>query len=123
VSLPARVVEPIIAASIVWVALENARERHVPSRRWLVSFGLGLVHGFGFAGALTDLALPPRSLLMALLGFNVGVEVGQALVIAVVLPLLLWLRRQSWEPRAVRIVSLLLAAAGSVWLAERLFLA
>ena len=123
VNLPARVVEPVIAASIVWVALENVRAQGAPARRWLASLGFGLVHGFGFAGALADLALPPRSLAMALLGFNVGVEVGQAFVVVAMLPLLLWLRRQRWEARATRILSLLLAGAGGVWLVERLLLA
>lgn len=123
VAIPARVVEPAIAASIVWVALENVFFQRAPSRRWLVSFLFGLVHGFGFASALGGLALPPWSLAMALLGFNLGVEAGQGLVIAVALPLLLWMRARPWEPRVARAVSAVLALAGAAWLVERLFFA
>jgi hypothetical protein len=122
VSLPDRVVEPVIAASIAWVAVENLVFRR-PRRRWLVSFAFGLVHGFGFAGALAPLALPGAALAWALVGFNVGVEVGQALVIVAVLPILAWARRRGWEPTLVRAGSLALAAIGLAWFVERLFLA
>lgn len=123
VAVPGRIVEPVIAASIVWVALENLVVPRAPSRRWLVSFAFGLVHGFGFASALGDLALPPWRLAMALGGFNVGVEAGQALVIALAMPALLWMRARSWEPRVARAISAALALVGAVWLVERLFLA
>jgi hypothetical protein len=121
VTIPDRLVECVIAASIVWVALENALLSHAPSRRWLVSFLFGLVHGFGFASTLTVLDLPPRNLALALLGFNLGVEAGQALVVALLLPLLIWMRRWQWEPRAVRATSFAVAAIGFTWLVERLF--
>ncbi|HET7876031.1 MAG TPA: HupE/UreJ family protein [Methylomirabilota bacterium] len=123
VAVPARIVEPVIAVSIVWVALENVLLQHAPSRRWLVSFLFGLAHGFGFASALEGLALPPWNLGMALLGFNLGVEAGQALVIAMMLPLLLWMRARPWEPALARAASLLLAAIGAAWFVERLFFA
>jgi hydrogenase/urease accessory protein HupE len=123
VTLPPRVVEPVIAASIAWVALENLVLQRAPSRRWLVSFAFGLVHGFGFADALTPLALPPGGLARALVGFNLGVEAGQALAIALVLPLLVWARRRGWEPMLVRGGSVALTAVGLAWLVERLFLA
>jgi len=86
VTIPGRVIEPAIAASIVWVALENLLRRDAPSQRWLVSFVFGLVHGFGFASAIEPLALPPARLALALLGFNLGVEAGQALVVVLLLP-------------------------------------
>jgi hypothetical protein len=123
VTIPAGVVEPAIAASIVWVALGNVFFRGAPSRRWLVSFVFGLVHGFGFAAALGGLALPPWSLAMALLGFNLGVEAGQGLVIAALLPLLLWMRPRPWEPRVARAISVGLALVGAAWLVERLLFA
>jgi hypothetical protein len=123
VALPDRLVESVIAASIVWVALENVFSRRAPAQRWLVSLLFGLVHGFGFASALGPLALPPRRLALALLGFNLGVEAGQALVVLVLLPLLVWMRGAAWEPRLVRAASLAVAAAGLVWLVERAFLA
>jgi len=120
VTIPGRFVEPAIAASIVWVALENLR-RDAPSQRWLVSFLFGLVHGFGFASAIEPLALPQGRLALALLGFNLGVEAGQALVVALLLPLLLWVRGWSWESRIVWAASVGVAAVGLAWLVERLF--
>jgi hydrogenase/urease accessory protein HupE len=123
VTVPDRLVEPVIAASIVWVAVENVLRRDAPPTRWLVSFAFGLVHGFGFASALEPLALPPGRLAVALLGFNLGVEAGQAMVVAVLVPLLAMMRRTAWEPRVVQTASIVLAAVGFAWLVERLFLA
>ena len=122
VTIPDRIVEPVIAASIVWVALENLLLRNAPSQRWLVSFLFGLVHGFGFASAIEPLALPRGRLALALLGFNLGVEAGQALVVVLLLPLLLGMRGSAWEPRIVRTASLAVAAVGGAWLVERLLL-
>jgi hydrogenase/urease accessory protein HupE len=121
VTIPGRVIEPAIAASIVWIAIENLLRRDAPSQRWLVSFVFGLVHGFGFASAIEPLALPPARLALALLGFNLGVEAGQALVVALLLPLLLWMRGRSWEPRVVRAASLGVAVVGLGWLVQRVF--
>ncbi len=120
VTVPDRLVEAIIAASITWVALENLALRHVPSRRWVVSFLFGLVHGFGFASALRPLALPPWNLAWALLGFHLGVEAAQGMVIAVLLPLLAWLSHCPWQPRFVRVTSVVLAIIGLVWFVQRL---
>jgi hydrogenase/urease accessory protein HupE len=120
VTIPARIVEPAIAASIVWVALENLLRKDVPPHRWLVSFCFGLVHGFGFASAIEPLKLPAGRLALALLGFNLGVETGQAFVVVLLLPLLLWMRGSAWELRIVRAASLGVAAFGLVWLVERL---
>src|SRR5439155_1516992 len=83
-----------------FVAAENLFFDPSVSRRWVVSFCFGLVHGFGFSSALRELGLPAHGLLLSLLGFNVGVEVGQGLVVAACLPLLLLLRRTRWESRA-----------------------
>lgn len=122
VTIPARIIEPAIAASIVWVAAENVWLRNAPSQRWLVSFLFGLVHGFGFAAAIEPLALPRGRLALALLGFNLGVEAGQALVIALLVPVLLWMRRSPWEPRIVRAASTAVVILGCAWLIERLYL-
>jgi hypothetical protein len=118
---PGRIVEPAIAASIVWVALENFRAREAPSHRWVVSFLFGLIHGFGFATALQELSLPPGRLAWALLGFNLGVEAGQAAVLLAVSPLLVWLGRATWGPRVVRLASGLIAVAGAVWFVQRVW--
>lgn len=121
VSISARVVEPLIAASIVWVAVENVVRREGVSRRWIVSFAFGLIHGLGFADALHPLALPAWPLARALLGFNLGVEAGQALVIALTVPLVLWARGATWQASAARVTSLAVALVGAGWLVERLF--
>jgi hypothetical protein len=120
VSVPSRVVEPAIAASIVYVALENVLRGGAVSRRCLVSFGFGLVHGLGFASALEPLNLPAWNLGLALFGFNLGVEAGQALVIAAVVPALLWARGRPWQPSAARALSLVVAFVGAVWFVQRL---
>ena len=113
------VVEPAIALSIVYVGVENWFVADA-SRRWLLTFPFGLVHGFGFAGALREIALPKAQVPLALLSFNLGVEAGQVLVLAVVLPLLFWLRRRDWFARhGVRAGSTLIAIAGLVWFVQR----
>ncbi len=121
VNVSARLIEPLIAASIVWVAIENVARRRGASPRWPVSFAFGLIHGLGFAEALQPLALPPWALARALLGFNLGVETGQALVIALTAPLALWGRGVPWHGRATRGASVAVAVIGTVWLVERLF--
>jgi hypothetical protein len=121
VTVPERLVESIIAASIVYVALENIFLRQAPSQRWLVSFLFGLVHGFGFASALDPLHLPARHLALALLGFNVGVEAGQALVVALLLPVFVWMRGARWEQRTVQAASGAVALMGFIWFMERVF--
>src|SRR5207244_11232784 len=86
VVLPDRLVEAVIALSIAFVAAENLFLNPVVSRRWLVSFCFGLVHGFGFSSALRELGLPRQGLVLSLLGFNLGVEAGQALLVAPPVP-------------------------------------
>lgn len=122
VTLPDRLIEAVIALSIACVAAENLFFKPMISRRWLVSFGFGLVHGFGFSSALRELGLPRHGLLLSLFGFNAGVEVGQALVIVVCLPLLLLLRRTRWASPAVATCSLAVLAVGLVLFVERAFL-
>ena len=82
VELPSRLVESAIAASVVLAAANNLWPV-VERRRWLVAFGFGLIHGFGFASVLTELGLPKDALVLSLLGFNVGVEIGQLAIVAV----------------------------------------
>ena len=80
----------------------------------------GLVHGFGFAGVLSDIALPTAQLPLALLSFNGGVELGQLLILAIALPAVFWLRRQVWFARqGVRTLSAAIALAGLGWFIER----
>jgi HupE/UreJ protein len=119
VTLPTQIVEPVIALSIAYVAFENLTMKSVVSRRWAVSFLFGLVHGFGFAGALAEVGLPASGLAAALVGFNLGVEAGQALIIGVLLPLIIWLQKFPWEPRLTKVSSIAIMAVGLVLLAER----
>jgi HupE / UreJ protein len=90
---PEWLIEPLIALSIAVVAVENLVAQPAPFRRALASFAFGLVHGFGFAGALLELHLPTETLIPSLLLFNLGVEAGQAVIVALLLPLLAW---SSW---------------------------
>lgn len=125
-SLPGRLVEPLIAASIVFVGLENLIRREEPKGRWALTFGFGLVHGFGFAGVLQEIGLghAASDIVPPLLGFNLGVELGQLAVMAVLLPLLLgWRQHPSYERYAQPAASVIVAGAGAVWLLQRTLLA
>jgi hypothetical protein len=123
VSLPGRLVESVIAASIVYVAIENL-VRPDPPRRYLVTFGFGLVHGLGFASMLAPL-LPPEGVVLPLLAFNVGVELGQLALVAVCLPILLGLVRVMGAARyrrhALAVGAAALGSLGLIWLVERAF--
>ncbi len=121
ISLPSRLVESAIAASVVLAALNNLRPVF-EGRRWVVAFAFGLVHGFGFASVLADLGLPQGALALALLGFNVGVEAGQLAIVAIFLPLAYALRRSAFYRRAVLTGgSALIALLAALWLVERAF--
>lgn len=111
------IVEPAIAASIVWVALENLFGQG--GRRLAVTFLFGLVHGLGFADALSQIALTGWPLVCALVGFNVGVEIGQAAAICLALPIILYMRNRPYAAIFYRVASLAVAAAGAYWLIER----
>jgi hypothetical protein len=88
VRIPSAIIEPAIAASVVYVALENFLSRRV-DERWHDTFAFGLIHGFGFASALQEFGLPRDALVPALAAFNFGVEIGQVAIVCLVLPVLL----------------------------------
>ncbi len=114
----ARLVEPAIAASIAWVAVENLRAR--TAGRWHLTLPFGLVHGFGFAGALRALALPVRQLPSALALFNAGVEAGQLAALLAAGPALYVARRRGWlGDRATRALNVALALLGAGWFFAR----
>ncbi len=113
------IIEPAIALSVAYVGIENFFVKNA-DRRWLITFPFGLVHGFGFAGALGELAVPKDQLVPALVAFNVGVEAGQLAVLAVVLPLLLWARKHQWFlTYGVRGLSTVVVLLGVSWFALR----
>jgi hydrogenase/urease accessory protein HupE len=122
VSLRSSVVEPLIAASIVCIAVENIAVREVRPWRIAVVFAFGLLHGLGFAGVLRELGATGRELVPALVAFNAGVELGQLAVIgAAWLLVVSWTQRQPWYRRRVMVpASLLIAAAGLVWTLQRI---
>jgi hypothetical protein len=119
VELPSRLVESVIAASVVAAALNNLRPL-VTRYLWTVAFGFGLVHGFGFASVLADLGLPRDALVLALVGFNVGVELGQLAIVVLFLPLAFALRSTALYRRWVMVGgSVVIALLAAVWLVER----
>ena len=121
VSLPARVVEPLIALSVVYVAVENVLTDRLTPWRPAVVFGFGLLHGLGFAGALGQLGLPEQERLLGLVSFNVGIELGQLLVIAVALASVGWCRRRPWYRARIAVpASVAIAGVGLFWAVERL---
>jgi hypothetical protein len=122
VVLPGRLVEAVIALSIAAVAAENLFLRPVVARRWVVSFCFGLVHGFGFSSVLREIGLPAHGLLLSLFGFNAGVELGQALVVALALPALVLVGKTRWERRVVWSSSAAILLVGVVLFFERAFL-
>ena len=119
--LPSRWVESAIAASVILAAMNNVRALF-RGRVWLVAFGFGLIHGFGFANVLTELGLPRRALVVALVGFNLGVEIGQLAIVSLFLPVAFWLRH-SWlyQRTLLRPGSIVIALVASLWLVERIF--
>jgi hypothetical protein len=121
VSVPAAIVEPLIAASIIFVAVENLFTDRLHRWRPVAVFGFGLLHGLGFAGVLSDVGLPRAQFVTGLIGFNVGVELGQLAVIAACfLGVGLWFRHRHWYRRAVAMpASLAVAVVAAYWFVER----
>jgi hypothetical protein len=124
VTLPSRLVESLVAASIIWVAIENL-VRADPRRRWLLTFGFGLVHGMAFASILAR-QLPPSDVALPLVSFNLGVELGQLGIIVVTVPLLHLLASRVLGPdryrkTVVTFGSVAIAVLGLIWLIERAF--
>ena len=121
VSVSAAIVEPVIALSIVYVAVENMWSDRLMRWRPIVVFCFGLLHGLGFASVLGEFGLPDSSFVSALIGFNVGVEIGQLTVIALAFALAgFWFRDKAWYRARISIPgSALIALAGAYWFVER----
>jgi hypothetical protein len=119
VSLSPAFIEPAIAVTIILAALDNLRPIF-GGRRALITFAFGLIHGFGFAGVLLELHLPPRQFAWALLQFNAGLEMGQLLVVGVALSLLYRLRRAAKYPRwVIGAGSVVAITIATLWLVQR----
>ncbi|MEE4173822.1 MAG: HupE/UreJ family protein [Xanthomonadales bacterium] len=125
VNMPGPPVEAVIALSILFVAVEIVHWRQgrpgiTRQRPWLVAFAFGLLHGFGFAGALSDIGLPEHAIPLALLFFNLGVELGQLVFVAAMLVTSALLRRISWPDWAWRVPVYGIGAMAGFWTIERL---
>jgi hypothetical protein len=120
---PAYLIEPIIALSIAFVALENLVTDQLKWWRTAIVFGFGLIHGCGFAGVLSELGMPSNHFFTALLTFNIGVELGQFTVVAIAYLLVgRWFSNKDWyRKRIVYPVSLLIAFTAFYWTIERIF--
>lgn len=121
VNLPASIVEPLIAASIVFVAVENVLQREFRQSRTAVVFAFGLLHGLGFASVLGDIGLDPARFITGLVAFNIGVELGQLAVIAVAfLAVGIWAGQKSWYRPVIAVpASVAIAIVGAYWFLER----
>jgi hypothetical protein len=121
IAAPAAIVEPLIALSIAYIAIENLFLAELRSWRVVLVFGFGLLHGLGFAGVLQEIGLPRAEFLTALLTFNVGVEAGQLAVIGAAFLLVGWQSDRAWyRSRVVMPASLAIACTAVFWTVERL---
>jgi hydrogenase/urease accessory protein HupE len=112
-------IEPIIALSVAYVGLENFFVKDT-SKRWRIAAAFGFIHGFGFAGALGEIALPKETLPTALAMFNIGVEAGQLVLLLGIVPLFAFLRKQTWfSPKGMWAVSGAIVAVGLFWFVQR----
>lgn len=122
ITLSPAIVEPVIALSIAFVAIENLVFKDMQRWRPLIVFGFGLFHGLGFAGVLVELGLPPGQLLPSLLSFNLGVEAGQLTIILAMWFALHRSRDANWYPVLAKGASALIAMVALWWVVERVFL-
>ena len=120
VQIPDAIVEPIIALSIVWIAVENCVFKQTTKWRPVIVFCFGLLHGLGFAAVLSEYGLPKGNLVPSLLAFNIGVELGQLLVLIIAAALVWFIRHKSWYRQRIQIpASLMIALVGLFWFFER----
>ena len=122
IRLPSSITEPLIAASIVYIAVENIFTGELKPWRPLVVFCFGLIHGLGFASAFAQVGLPRSDFLIGLIGFNVGVECGQLAVITAAFLAVGWFRNRPWYRRCVVIpASILIAITAAIWTVQRVW--
>jgi hydrogenase/urease accessory protein HupE len=124
IEIPSRIVEPLIAASIIYVGMENIFSKGAPRGRGALTFAFGLIHGLGFASVLRELGVGTNGsgLAMPLISFNLGVELGQIAVAAIILPVIWKLRAQPLFPqRWIPASSLIVMLLGSFWFVQRVW--
>lgn len=120
IELPSKFVETVIALSIIAAAIHNLRPIFF-NKEHLIAFAFGIFHGFGFAGLLSELGVGRGQRLISLLGFNIGVEIGQAFIIVLLFPALFLMRRTVYYPWILKIGSIVLAVIAGIWALERVF--
>jgi hydrogenase/urease accessory protein HupE len=120
ITLNSKFVESVIALSICYVALENLLAKQV-NYRWLVTFSFGLIHGFGFAGVLQEYIIRKSDLVLSVVSFNVGVEVGQMMIFLIMLPILHLMRKKFAARKITVVASISIFIFGFIWLVERVF--
>lgn len=120
VNLPSLFVESVIAGSIIYVAIENIFRKKI-QHRWGITFAFGLIHGLGFADLLKEMALPKSHLAVALVSFNIGIEVIQLMIVLICLPILFYLHKQKNSLKMIQIISAVIVIAGAYFLITQLF--
>lgn len=124
--LPVNITESLIALSIAYIAFENmyllSSSHRKSSKRWIITFLFGLIHGFGFSTLLREIQIPTNDLFTALISFNLGVEIGQIVLIACFFPVLLYLKKLPQWRYVLLGISLLLGSVGLIWFIQRAFL-
>ena len=123
--LPAIVVEPLIALSIAVMALTSVFFRESPwmKKHWgkiVLVFCFGLFHGLGFAGLLRDIAIPDDKFVSSLFAFNIGIEIGQLIVIGCAMPFILYFRHTAWYSRAIQVFAVFISLLALLWFVQRL---
>jgi hydrogenase/urease accessory protein HupE len=124
--LSSRIVEPMIALSISFVAITSVFFAH---KKWIggtrakvaMVFGFGLFHGLGFAGLLQEIHVPQEKFVSSLLAFNIGIEIGQLMIVCLALPLIYLARNKSWYPYLIKTLSIVIGILGIVWATQRVF--
>ena len=116
------IIEPLIALSIVWIAIENCLFKKTSKWRPLVVFSFGLLHGLGFAAVLSEYGLPKDDLVASLVAFNIGIELGQLSLIFLAFMITFFIQKKTWYRQLVQIpVSIIIGLVGCYWFVERLF--
>jgi hydrogenase/urease accessory protein HupE len=118
INIPSFIVEPAIAISICYVAVENIFRKTI-SKRWIITFLFGLIHGMGFADLLKEMNIPWTHLAVSLISFNIGIEVIQLAIVLVLLPVLIRLFRLNFYQKSVRYTSTLIFILGAIWFIQR----
>ncbi|WP_373541808.1 HupE/UreJ family protein [Chamaesiphon sp.] len=122
VSVPSRWVEIIIALSIGYIAAENLWRKEPNLARWQLAFGFGLIHGLGFSSALQELELPRNNLVVSLISFSAGIEIGQISIVLLTYVCLSYLRRFPWDLTIRRLISVGVIVMSAIWFCERAFI-